>query len=47
MQLTCHSLQRLFNNRSLAASYLRNLGLNLVNSIKPLKKILINNAINY
>ncbi len=47
MQLTCHSLQRLFNNRSLVASYLRNLGLNLVNSIKPLKKILINNAINY
>lgn len=47
MQLTCHSLQRLFNNRSLVANYARNFGLNLVNSIKPLKKILINNAINY
>ena len=47
MQLTCHSLQRLFNNRSLLANYARNFGLNLINSIKPLKKILINNAINY
>lgn len=46
MQMTCHGLQRLFNNRLPVVDKLRNLGLNLVNKISPLKKALINSAIN-
>jgi 2-octaprenylphenol hydroxylase len=47
MQMTCHMLHRLFHNRLPVVDKLRNLGLNLVNQIAPLKKMLINSAINY
>lgn len=47
MQLTCHLLQRLFTNRSRGVDKLRNLGLNLLNQFAPVKKALINSAINY
>lgn len=47
MQMACHSLQRLFDNRNKTVDFLRNTGLNLVNSITPLKKLLISSAINY
>lgn len=47
MQMTCHMLHRLFHNRLPVVDKLRNLGLNLVNQIAPLKKMMINSAINY
>jgi 2-polyprenyl-6-methoxyphenol hydroxylase-like FAD-dependent oxidoreductase len=47
MQMTCHLLHRLFHNRLPVVNELRNLGLNLVNRLTPVKKILINSAINY
>ncbi|RTL10258.1 MAG: FAD-dependent oxidoreductase [Neisseriaceae bacterium] len=47
MQMTCHMLHRLFHNRLPVVDKLRNLGLNLINQISPLKKVLINSAINY
>lgn len=46
MQMTCHALQRLFNNRLPLVDKMRNFGLNLINQITPLKKALINSAIN-
>lgn len=47
MQMTCHLLHRLFHNRLPVINKLRNLGLNLVNRLTPLKKALINSAVNY
>jgi len=47
MQMTCHTLQRLFNNRNVIVDLLRNTGLNMINSVAPLKKLLISSAINY
>ncbi len=47
MQMTCHMLHRLFHNRLPLVDKVRNLGLNLVNRIAPLKKMMINSAINY
>lgn len=47
MQLTCHTLQRLFNNRSVGIQALSNLGMTLVNKCKPLKQHLIMQTINY
>lgn len=47
MQITCHLLHRLFHNRLPVINKLRNLGLNLVNRLTPLKKALINSAVNY
>lgn len=47
MQLTCHSLHNLFNTNQLAISYLRNMGLNLVNNLPGIKKYLIRQAIKY
>lgn len=47
MQMTCHMLHRLFHNRLPVVDKVRNLGLNLVNRIAPLKKMMINSAINY
>lgn len=47
MQMTCHLLHRLFHNRSTLMRLMRNFGLNLVNKLSVLKKLLINSAINY
>lgn len=47
MQLTCHGLHNLFNTNQLVISYMRNIGLNLVNNLPLIKKYLINQAIKY
>jgi 2-octaprenylphenol hydroxylase len=47
MQLICHALHNLFNTRQSAASGIRNLGLNLINSLPKIKKHLISEAIKY
>lgn len=47
MQLTCHGLHNLFNTKQLPITYLRNLGLNLVNKLSGIKKHLIYSANKY
>lgn len=47
MQMACHLLHRLFHSHSKLIDHVRNLGLNLVNHLGVIKKILINSATNY
>lgn len=47
MQMTCHTLHRLFHNQNILVDKLRNLGLNIVNNLGFVKKMLINTASNY
>lgn len=45
MQLTCHGLYSLFDLRRGPLFYLRNIGLNLVNKIAPVRNMLVEHAI--
>ncbi|MDD3266911.1 MAG: FAD-dependent monooxygenase [Burkholderiales bacterium] len=47
MQMTCHTLHRLFHNRNFLVDKIRNFGLNMVNNLGIVKKMLINTASNY
>lgn len=47
MQMTCHLLHRLFHNRNFLVNKILNKGLNLVNNISGIKKLLIDSAVNY
>lgn len=47
MQMTCHTLHRLFHNRNSIIDKIRNVGLNVVNNLGIVKKMLINTASNY
>lgn len=47
MQITCHTLHRLFHNRNSVINLVRNFGLSLVNKAGIVKKMLINSAVNY
>ncbi|RTL01351.1 MAG: ubiquinone biosynthesis protein UbiH [Proteobacteria bacterium] len=47
MQMTCHMLHRLFHNRNQIVNLVRNFGLNLVNNLTLLKKMLIRSAMTY
>ena len=47
VQITCHTLQRLFSNQLPVLKLARNLGLNLINSSRLIKKLLIETAIKY
>ena len=46
MQSTTYGLKKLFNNEHLLLGELRNTGLNLVNRLTPLKKLLMRHALN-
>lgn len=47
MQMTCHMLHRLFHNRNIVVNLVRNFGLNMVNNLTAIKKMLISSAITY